>query len=172
MVRGDAAVAGSAIRGALASRALGDPEFYPLFCSGSLVFLAAYPEVDGKRASPIPHSVRLRKDDKGWIDFAAIEEEPDAPIATRRYGGWAALPAALANRRHSKLNPTMQYCFTTPALATGWLGARSVKNTKTTALPPEEGCGRLHHVHKSLKAGTKLIGAVLGQEPDLRSSPN
>ena len=82
-------IPGAAIRGAVA-RALGDPdandsgqeEFHDLVLRGKVHYLNAYPCVDGRRALPVPVSLRRKKDEPAnkpsvaAIDLAAFDGHP------------------------------------------------------------------------------------------------
>ncbi len=164
-VEGERYIPGSSMWGAcaavwIARQHLGqaahkDDTFAHLFLRGDLQFLHAYPEVDGKRALPLPFSLRKTKDqDDVWYD--AAYDGADLPSdAAERVRSLGLLSTDEGPRQGSGVEAPVQQRLAMHIARSDRLLGRSTN---------EEGTLFSYH---ALDGGQRFRGAVLGQQRDL-----
>lgn len=155
-------VPGSAIRGALATRAIKagrTKDFYRLFCSGAVQFLSANPvSEDGQRCLPVRHSIRENKETGELIDLTRMTDD-DEPPPIRRFLGWT--------NGTSRVEVDVRYQFHHARAKDRRAGRALGEKAGFYGLDPATEGGAVF-TYQSIEAGQRLDGEILGSENDLK----
>jgi CRISPR-associated protein Csx10 len=157
-------VPGSVIHGWFARRhgQFASNEFRRLFTSGKVRFLNAHPVVHGKRAQPVPHSIRERKENRDrLVDLSVLPEAEKL----RRARGWCdASKLAESNFEEVKPETGLHYHH---ARAQNPLYQRALGEEEAQELGVEPERRGAFFQYLSLSAGQTFQGEIHGPPEDL-----